>query len=186
MTIEIPTTEPAELRAGDTWQWRREDLSDYPASSWTLTYYFRNKTAHFDVTATADGDAFAVEVAKATTAARAVGQYDWFASVTDGADRFEVARGRLSVLADYSVAAALDGRSFSRKMLDYIEAALLNRATSDQLDLINTTLASRSLTRDRAGMITLRDKFRAEVRAEENQQRIRDGKPSRYRMVVVG
>ena len=68
MTATIPTTEPTELRVGDTWQWKREDLSsDYPATSWTLTYYFRNATAYFNVVATADGVHFEVTVAKATT-----------------------------------------------------------------------------------------------------------------------
>ena len=51
MAASIPTTEPTSLRAGNTWQWRREDLSDYPASTWTLTYHFRNRTSHFDVVA---------------------------------------------------------------------------------------------------------------------------------------
>ena len=53
MAQSIPTTEPTRLRAGDTWQWRREDLSDYPATAWTLTYWFRNSTDHLDVSAAA-------------------------------------------------------------------------------------------------------------------------------------
>jgi len=54
MAYTVPNTEPAALRSGDTWQWTR-DLGDYPADAWTLTYYFRNATAHFDIVATADG-----------------------------------------------------------------------------------------------------------------------------------
>jgi len=37
--VTIPTNEPSTIIAGDTWQWSRRDLSDYPASSWTLEYY---------------------------------------------------------------------------------------------------------------------------------------------------
>src|SRR5574340_367386 len=77
MAYTAPTNEPSALRAGDTWSWRREDLGDYPASSWTLKYYFRNSSAKFDATATADGDDFEVTVAKATTAGYTVGWYDW-------------------------------------------------------------------------------------------------------------
>ena len=78
--MAIPTSEPDSLRIGDTWQWRREDLFDYPASAWTLIYYFRNATSHFDVTASADGSYFAVTVAKATTAALAA-KYPLYASL---------------------------------------------------------------------------------------------------------
>lgn len=185
MANTIPTTEPSQLRAGDTWAWRREDLGDYPASAWTLTYYFRSKTAYFDVTATADGDAFSLTVAKATTASKGPGNYDWIAVVTSATERHEVDRGRVEVLPDYSEAAALDTRSFARKMLDAIEDALLNRASTDQLDLLNAALADRSLSRDKGGMIALRNQFRAEVRREEDALRMRKGLPPRNRILAV-
>ena len=108
MSADIPTTEPTSLRAGDTWAWRREDLSDYPASGWTLVYYFRNATAYFDITASADGDAYAVSVAKASTG-KTPGWYDWVAVVTDtgNTERYEVDRGRVEILANYAAAAVL-------------------------------------------------------------------------------
>lgn len=185
MTASIQTTEPTELRAGDTWQWRREDLADYPASAWTLTYHFRNASAKFDVSAIADGDDYAVTVAKASTG-KTPGWYDWVAVVADIAatQRFEVDRGRLEVLANYAPDAVLDGRSFARKMVDYIEAALLNRASGDQLDLINASLADRGITRDKAGLITLRSHFLTEVRREEHAEAVRQGLGGKNRMVV--
>ena len=167
----VPTTEPTAARAGDTWQWRREDLSDYPASTWTLTYYFRNAAQKFDVAATADGDLFAVSVAKATTAAYVVGWYDWVALVDDGTSRHQVDEGRIEVEPDLALNSVYDARSFARKMLDYIEAALLSRASSDQLDLINAQLDTRSISRDKSGMITLRSQFLSEVRREEAAQK---------------
>jgi len=167
MMVVIPTTEPAELRIGDTWQWRREDLSDYPPGTWSLSYHFRNASAYFDVAASADGAAFAVSVAKTTTATRVAGWYDWVAEVTDGTQRFDVGHGRAELLANYALAAALDGRSFARKMVDYIEAALLSRASTDQLDLVNAALADRSLSRDKSGLISLRAQFKSEIVREE-------------------
>lgn len=171
MGYTIPTTEPISLRAGDTWQWTRENLSDYPATTWTLTYYFRNATSYFDIAATADGSTFAVSVALATTATRAPGWYDWTAFVTDCTERYQVGQGRLEVLPDPAGAVAHDGRTFARRMLDYIEAALESRASTDQLDLITAQLENRSLTRDKAGMLSLRDRFRAEVAVEDRTRR---------------
>lgn len=170
MSLQVPTTEPAALRVGDTWAWRREDLGDFPATVWTLTYCFRNAAHFFDVVAAADGDAFAVSVSAVTSADRASGWYDWTAFVSDGTDRHQVARGRIELLPNVATAAAHDGRSFARRMLDYIEAALENRAGSDQLDMISAQLEQRGLTRDRLGMITLRDRFAAEVAREDRRR----------------
>ena len=186
MAYPVPTVEPAELRAGDTWAWRREDLGEYPASSWTLTYAFRNATAYFDVTATADGDAFAVSVAKATTAAKTAGSYDWTAFVSDGTERHEIGRGVLEILPDMGTAAARDGRSWARTMLDYVEAALLTKASGDQLDVVRAQLAERNLQFDIPGLIALRDRLRAEVRSEESADRLRRGLAPRNRIFARG
>ena len=78
MTAPIPTTEPTELRAGDTWKWTRS-LSDYPASIWTLTYVLVQAAVQKSITASASGDDFSVSVAKATTAAYAEGLWSWVA-----------------------------------------------------------------------------------------------------------
>ena len=124
MALSIPTSEPSELRAGAPWQSRREDLCDFPAPVWTLTYYFRNAAAFFDVVADADGDQFAVDVAKATTASQATGYYDWTAAVANGTERREIGRGSVVVVPDFSTAAVLDTRSNAKKLLDLVEAAL--------------------------------------------------------------
>jgi hypothetical protein len=182
--MAIPTSEPTELRAGDTWAWRREDLSDYPASAgWTLTYYFRNATHKFDVAATSDGDAFAVAVAKANTG-KTPGWYDWLAVVTSTTERFEVATGRTQVLYNLAADAVYDGRTFARTLLDYVEAALLNRATTDQLDTVNAALGDRSLQRDKAGLITLRSQLKSEVTREDAAAGRAAGKPSRSRLLI--
>lgn len=184
MTIAVPTTEPNELRAGDTWQWRREDLADTPAPAWVLTYYFRNASQFFNVVAAADGVNHAITVAKATTAALIAGDYDWIAVVTSATERHEVGHGRLTLLPDFSAAAALDTRTFARKLLDSVEAALLNRATTDQLDVINATLADRGIQRGDGAMIKLRSQLIAEVKREENAEALRNGRPSKNRVLV--
>lgn len=176
MTATVPTNEPAELRAGLTWQWRREDLTDYPASTWTLKYWFKlltSSSANFSITATADGDAFEVTQAASTSQSYTAGDYSWVAVVTSGSEAFEVDRGVLKVLPRYDQAASLDDRSHARTMLDAIEALLENRATLDQQEY---TINNRSLKRLTVEELTKwRNYYRAEVWAEKQKATGRNG-----------
>lgn len=176
MSATIPTTEPVAHRAGLTWEWRREDLCDYPASVWTLTYYFKktgSAGANFSIQASADGDAFAVTVAKATTAAYTAGDYTWAALVGDGTDQHEVDVGTFTLLPRYDAAANLDDRSHARIVLDAIEAVIENRATQDQQEY---SIGGRSLKRmPIADLLSFRSHYRAEVYAEEQAERVRNG-----------
>ena len=53
--MTVPTGEPTELVAGDTWTWDRS-LADYPAAGgWTLTYVFVNREQRFTIDSTAVG-----------------------------------------------------------------------------------------------------------------------------------
>lgn len=174
MSSTIPKTEPISVRIGDSWQWRREDLANYPASAWVLSYHFRNADSYFDINATADGDDFAINVDPIATGAFVAGRYTWYAIVTDGTDRYSVGEGTTEVLPDVATAAAYDGRSWARRMLDAVEAALENRATKEELDLIGATLGDTGYTRDRAGLIKLRTSLELEVRrAEKNESPMR-------------
>lgn len=175
MTAPIPTNEPVEARVGDTWVWNRQDLPDYPAPTWSLKYQFKNATQHFEINATTDGTNFAISVAKATTAGYTAGAYSWVAYVTDGTSQYEVDRGRITVLASYSLAspAALDDRSHARKVLEALEATIEGKATKDQMEY---TIGSRSIKRMSAtDLVTWRNHYRAEVFAEDNKERRRNG-----------
>jgi hypothetical protein len=168
---EIATNEPLELRAGTTWAWRREDLTaDYPASGgWALKYWFKKTGAagaNFSIDATAAGDAFAVSVLAATSAAYGAGDYTWAALVTKAAEIYEVDSGVLKVLPRYDQVANLDDRTHPRKMLAQIEAALEGFATSATVK--SYTIGSRQVTRaDVPDLLVLRDRYRAEVAAED-------------------
>lgn len=173
---EIPRNEPPEARAGLTWQWRREDLAaDYPASTWTLTYYFKktgSTGANFSIAASADGDNHAVNVAAATTAAYTAGDYTWAAIVTAGSEVYEIDRGRLKLLAKYNAAANVDDRSHARKTLEAIEAVLESRATKDQEEY---TIGTRSLKRTPLKeLIEFRDYYRGQVAMEDMLERARN------------
>lgn len=176
MSAVIPTTEPAELRAGLTWKWRREDLADYPATTWTLTYWFKQATtggAKFSVVATADGASFAVSVAAATTAGYAADDYSWVAVVSAGAESYEVDRGFAKLLPKYNADAALDDRSHARKTLEAIEAVIEGRATTDQQEY---SIGNRNLKRiPIAELLKFKQFYQAAVQKEINDERIANG-----------
>lgn len=185
MTASVATREPERASAGLTWAWRREDLGDYPATSWTLKYAFRaSATAGFTVNASADGTAHAVSIAAATTAAYAAGKYSWVAYVENGSTKTEVGRGTLIV--DTPLAEA-DPRTHARKVLDAIEAVLENRATQDQMNYsISVGGSSRSLGRTPlADLVALRARYRAEVRQEEEAAKRAAGRPTRTRILTA-
>lgn len=165
--MAIPTTEPLELSAGDTWQWRRE-LADYPAGVWSLSYVFTNATHAFSINATADGLSHAIAVPKAITAPFFAGDYTWAAFVNTATERHQVATGNLKLCPDLSIVAPRDGRSFARRLLDAVEAALENRASTDQLDVIEATFRERGVKRSQGTLLALRTQLSSEVRREEN------------------
>lgn len=178
MAADIPTIEPASLRAGDTWQWTKS-LGDYPASTpWTLKYRFKNASGGFAITATADGDDYAVEVTATASKAYRAGVYSWFSWVenADASEKHTVASGSFTVLPDFRVSEAdqpFDDRSHARIVLAAIEAVLENRATLDQESY---EIAGRSLKRTPLGdLIKLRQHYKAEVAAEAAAEAIRNG-----------
>ena len=177
MTTAVPTTEPASLRAGITWEWDRQDLADFPASSWTLKYWFKKTGAtgaNFSIAASADGDNFSISVAAATTATYTAGDYTWVAVVTAGSDSREVDQGSITVLPRYDQEANLDDRSHARIVLEAIEAVIEGRATKDQEEY---TIGSRHLKRTPIkDLMALRDKYRAEVYAEAQGEAAANGK----------
>lgn len=176
MTLPVPTSEPLELRAGDTWKWRREDLVDFPASTWVLKYRFKNTAGGFEVTAAADGAHHAVTVTASASSVYNEGRYDYIAWVESGAEKYTVKTGELSVLPDLRANSATnpsDIRSHARKVLEAIEAVIEKRATKDQEAY---TIAGRSLQRTPLPqLIMMRDRYRTEVRREIQAARIAAG-----------
>lgn len=167
---------PSELNIGDTWAWS-ESLSDYPASTWTLTFYFVNASAAFSVVAAASGDDYAISVTPATTAGRTAGRYRWTARVTDGTDVYSLDQGWSDVQADPT--AAQDARSNARIALDAVEATLQGRATRDDL---NVSINGRSISRHSlAELRAWRDELKAQVAADEEAEAAGLGRDIRVR-----
>lgn len=164
--MDIPTQEPTELVAGNTWRWDRE-FADFPAGTWTLAYYFKNAAGTFSISGgevVASGTLHQVTVTATTTAGYAAGRYSWQAYVTSGAARYLAAEGEVVVTPNFAAAGAYDARSPARKMLDAIEAYLVD---PNNLTAASYQIGGRSLDRwKRADLLAERSRLRFELESE--------------------
>ena len=141
--------EPKYFIAGDTVEWEKS-LSDYPATEWTLTYYFWNESHDFSVVATSDNNDYLAQITAAVSAEIDSGTYNWRAVVSQGSgeslERHTVANGSMEVWHNPASGegAGFDSRSAVKIALDNIDAVLANRATKDQQEY---SIAGRSLAR---------------------------------------
>jgi len=168
------TTEPNEFNAGENLVWNKT-LADYPAGTWTLTYTLFNESNAYAFAATADGTTHAVDVPSATTATWAAGKYNWTAYATNGTEQHSVGDGTWKVRPNPATLTARDGRSHAQKMVDAIEAHLESQATTAQLAVLSAALGDRQTSWKPEYLLTLRDKYKAELAAEERQQALANG-----------
>lgn len=170
--MTVPKREPDSIRAGDTWQWRREDLANtYPATTWALTYVFKNAAKGFSFTASADGVFFAVDLPASETEELPAGTYRWAAQVVNGDEKHTVGMGTTEVLADVftNPDAAADTRSHARKVLDALRAMMEGKATHDQLEYeINGRRLRRLLP---AEVTAWMEFYEAKVASEEDAEK---------------
>lgn len=140
MNIEIP----AFIYAKTSIDWEIS-LADYPASTYTLYFNFRNASADFQITAGASGDTHTVTKTAADTSYTA-GTYQWIAYVqktSDATERHYIAKGIIDVRPDPTGTDPLDYRSHYEKMVTALKTVIEGRATKDY-DAI--TIAGRSIT----------------------------------------
>jgi hypothetical protein len=159
---------PREFTAGDSLAFT-QSLPAYPAPDWQLSIVLHNATAALAIESDPDGESHAVNEASAITSGWPAGRYDWTAYVTGPQDaRATLETGAIIIRPDPAgTSDPLDLRTHARKMLDALEAALEGRATSGQVDTLRTTFGDRNLERDPGKLMELRDKYRMEVRRED-------------------
>jgi hypothetical protein len=178
--MSVPTTEPDIIVAGDTAKWQRS-LEDYPANqSWVLTYTLVSTAQRYTFSAAASGADHLVTVAAATTATWVAGTYTWRAQVSKAGEVYTVGTGSLRVRPSF--ATATDGRSHARKTLEAIEAVIEGRANSEVSYYMIGNRQLRYMTP--AELLTLRDRYRAEVAREDAAQRVSAGLPDQRRVYV--
>jgi hypothetical protein len=130
-THQIPTSEPAEVIAGDTWQWTAQ-FPDYPASEGGACTYGFTGPASFTLSGSqivVSGDAYAVTVAAAVTAALTPGIYQWAAYITTGGTVRHTARAGSMRVAPNVATLTGANQSHAAKMLALLEAELEARVT---------------------------------------------------------
>lgn len=132
MSIERLTYEPSEFAIGESLAWSKSFAEYSAANGWTLTYYFRGPTT-FDVTASANGADFDVDVPASVTAAATAGLYFWQAWLSKDDDKLRIASGRTNAVAGFPTTdAGFDGKSDAERLLDAIDALLAGKASVDQ------------------------------------------------------
>lgn len=131
MAADIPTTEPAELVAGDTWRWDRSFADYSPTDGWELSYAVRGPSdldAVFGDEVTAVGGGFEIRVPAAKTTLTP-GNYQLVGFMVNGAERDTVVVCPLLVQPD--PASAVNALSTDERLLAAIEAVIAGRATVD-------------------------------------------------------
>ena len=115
------------MRVGDSLQWN-VDLTDYPATLWTLRYDIlpQSSGTKITLTAAASGSQHQIRYLSAATSAYVVADYWMIGTVriNSGDDRFEVYAGPFSILANPVTATTFDGRTYLQRILDLVEASI--------------------------------------------------------------
>jgi hypothetical protein len=173
------TLEPTVIVKGERITWTRT-FCDYSAAEYTLQYRFRGAATGVNVTATADGADFDVDLTAVLSATfGGTGVYKWQAWLTEIAastNTFVVAEGRVRVDAGFvSATTAVEVRTIAKQTLDAITAAMLGRASSTQLEWeITTPAGSRRIKSMSAKELTDMQSYYTRIVAREDaDERVR-------------
>lgn len=177
----IPTNEPLQFRAGDTTQWRRV-LSDYPAGTWTLTYYLVGGQDTKSIIASADGTDHAVTIAATVSSKYEPGVYKWIARVSAAGVVKTIDEGRFTILPDLTTLTPEDARDHAEIVLAAVKAVIEGRASRDQESY---SINGRSLSRTPlADLLRLKTYYESEVAKIRRIERRKAGLSSNRRVVV--
>ena len=180
--MQIPATFPK----GDSRVWDDEPVTfegvTYDSAGYALTYELRG-AAVLTLAAVSNGTGWRTTLTTTASATLTPGAYAWSAVMTAAGERVTVATGTLNVsvnLADQS--AGYEARSTAKQILDALDAYLIGQANANQLDLIESAIAQRSIRRDRAGLLEFREQLKADVQRENDAASVAAGlgNPRRY------
>ena len=167
--------EPQQAQAGTTWRWTRS-FTDFPANTWTLTYYFREVKGNysFDITATNNNNAFQVNLPTTTTSNYAPGVYSGQGFVSSGNERYLVYENQLEVGTDFALqGVGKDTRSHAQKVLGAIKGLLEGKFIEDASSY---SIAGRSITKlSPQELIDAKNYYESLVVTEIRQQRAKQG-----------
>lgn len=187
----FPDTEPNEFYIGDKIEWDIEtfqngfDITDFPSSSYTLTYYFWSSgTAVTSANAAANGTTYRMTILPATSNNYTAGFYKYKAQVYNaaGTEKYTVREGTFEILAKPSSMVATDARSHIKKVHELIKSLLEGRVTKEADSI---SIGGRSLTRiPIPELIKLERQYSYLVKNEEKQEKINKGIESGNKILV--
>lgn len=130
------TIEKQILVSGLDWNWS-ESVASYPASTYTLIYVLKNKTANpVTLTSAADGESHEFTIDDAETAAYTAGYYAYTAYVMEIADndhKIPIATGVVEIKKDLSTVS--DARTHAMTMVDNLRTTILALSTKTMSDV---------------------------------------------------
>ena len=156
---QIPL-EPTQLRSGDSWNWTRQ-FPPYPSSQYTLSYILNSPTNIFvfppaAITADSDGVSFDIQLSPTQTAACAADTYEIVAVLSQAANNNDgnIAQQITLVLQSVLVlpnlagaTAPVDTRSYVKKTLDIIRAAISGDSRPDVMEYMIQGRSIRKIAR---------------------------------------
>ena len=188
MAITISETEPLDFYSGETVKWKRTDLTDYPAPTWTLNYFLQKSGTKIDFASAQDGSTthHLISLTPATTAAYTVGIYHWIVEARHGTDVYVVDEGYMEIKTDFAEqASGYDDRSVAKKMVDAYESLFSNQITNSTLEQLSYSIAGRSISKMSASEIrTEYLRWKRLYQQEEDELRIANGLGTRKRILT--
>jgi hypothetical protein len=184
--------EPTTFMAGESLEWDRTEGDYSTVDGWSLKYYAWNTTKNFTIAATGVGTLHSVAVTAATTGAYTAGTYSWKLFAEKGTptvtDRVQLDSGQWVVSTNVSGLAGtgVDDRSTVKKTLDALEATILGKASTDQLQMsVQDGAGSMQVQRmDWEQLTAARNRYVVLYAQELQQARIDRGESSGRKIVV--
>lgn len=162
-----------KLYQSDTWGWE-EELSDYPASEYTLNIYLKKASGTaIQLTASASGDTHVLAYSAANSANATPGVYSYQAKVTETAtsEVTTIETGKIEIYKD--LATVTDERSWIQKAIDEIESILPTALSREAGEI---TIAGRTIKYiSRIDLIKQYEKLKLMLKNEENKEKIKNG-----------
>jgi hypothetical protein len=188
MAITISDTEPLNFYSGETVKWKRTDLSDYPAPTWTLYYVLQKTGTRITFNSSQDGSStnHLISLTPSTTAGYTVGLYHFVVEARDGTDVYVVDEGYMEIKTDFAEqSSGYDDRSVAKKMVDAYESLFSNQITNSTLEQLSYSIAGRSISKMSASEIrTEYLRWQRLYQQEVDELRIKNGLGTRKRILT--
>lgn len=131
MSTAALTQFPSKFTAGSTVELSLS-FADFPAGGgWSAKLYLAGASIVAPLSATADGDAFALALDADVTSRLAPGVYTWEVRASKGGKVYVAGSGTVEVLRNIAAAGAGDMQSWAERTLAVIEDRLAGRITDD-------------------------------------------------------